>query len=185
MIFFVTNSQPGHRQTLRSTLADTRSDSRETDNRNRTDTCQAMPTDRSPHISLTTPDFYGTRYSRKHQVNGTGCPLTVALGERRVNMTRSRLQSAKMKRIESVQFLCPSRSSVRTFTRLQRSLVCKNEENRIRPAGNAAIQLLFTTVSNDWITRKERSGRHGARGLLDLLYDASKAPKSKNTSASS
>ena len=46
--------------TVRSTLTDTRSDNRETDNMNRTDTCQAMLTDRSPPVSLTTPDATGS-----------------------------------------------------------------------------------------------------------------------------
>ena len=41
----VYKSQPGHRQTLRSTQTDTRSNSRETDSRKRTGTCQAsIPT---------------------------------------------------------------------------------------------------------------------------------------------
>ena len=47
-----------------STLTDTRSNSRETDNRKRTDTCQATPTDRSPPVSLTTPDATGSREVR-------------------------------------------------------------------------------------------------------------------------
>ena len=44
----------------KSTLTDTRSNSRETDSRKRTDICQATPTDRSPPVSLTTPAAKGS-----------------------------------------------------------------------------------------------------------------------------
>ena len=44
----------------KSTLTDTRSNSRETDSRKRTDICQATPTDRSPPLSLTTPAAKGS-----------------------------------------------------------------------------------------------------------------------------
>ena len=44
----------------KSTLTDTRSNSRETDSRKRTDICQATPTDRSPSVSLTTPAAKGS-----------------------------------------------------------------------------------------------------------------------------
>ena len=44
----------------KSTLTDTRSNSRETDSRKQTDMSQATPTDRSPPVSLTTPAAKGS-----------------------------------------------------------------------------------------------------------------------------
>ena len=56
MWYSTVKSQPGHRQTLSQPDRHPVSNSRETDIQKRTDTYQATSTDRSPPVSLTTPD---------------------------------------------------------------------------------------------------------------------------------
>ena len=64
----VLKSQPGHRHT-KSTLTDTRSNSRETDSRKRTDICQATPTGRSPPVSLSSSPCIGRSCRRSGAAN--------------------------------------------------------------------------------------------------------------------